>query len=245
MLNHGFRLESSSSPVAKLFHEYLRDKGIVMNNINIASLYRFFHRFVNPYNGSGKVTSDDQLTNGPEHFGNLLNNMRLIAQEISPSINTITGVNRSATVDFSVLPCYSAKKTIKALADVEKDSDEILFDRRLRVGGYFYVFAYSRLGNNPWIQIQYGFRFEIRSNTAHSLNVGMYAQINGSEIYENCYIDKSKAQYKKELARRDSKSYFISELKLLMNDVLLQVIDQNLVKAARKKTLLALIKQLS
>lgn len=107
-----------------------------MNDIDTGSLFRFFHRFVNPYKGSDNVFSKEQLTNGSEQFSNLLNNMRLIAQEISPSFFNLNGLKHNATVDFYIEPWFSQRNQSAQLAKNKETVDEVCLHAKARTGGY-------------------------------------------------------------------------------------------------------------
>lgn len=238
-------LEKSPSPIAKLFFEYLQDKGVVMNKIDTASLFRFFHRFVNPYNGAGKITSKEQLSDGPTQFSNLLNNMGLIAQEISPDFFDIKGARRSATVDFAVVPIFLRKNLYRQLKD-EADNDEVCLYQNARTGGYIYVFANERISSdpNPWAQIQYGFCFTMQPNKLHKFKgVSLYAEINGARI-EDCSFEESDAAIIKLLGNRTKKSELVTFFKEQIGKAIQKAIDEDLVNKDLKNKLASVLKKL-
>ena len=128
-------LVESKSGIAKMLLEFLQDKGVIVNNIDSKALFQFFHRFVNPYGGSNHKVSEGQLSSGPDQFKNLLNNMRLVAQDISPQFYELKGINRKATVDFTIYPYFSKGKLVKAIKSEE--NDELRPDPSARTGGKF------------------------------------------------------------------------------------------------------------
>lgn len=194
-------LDSSQSAVARMFLEYLQDKGVIMNDIDSVGLFRFFHRFVNPKKGSSRVTSEDQLSNGPEQFKNVLSNMSLIAQEISPAFYAIKGANRKATIDFAIHPYISKKALAKIIYD---DGDEnVTLMPCSRKGGVVLIYAGETISSSPWRQVEYGFKFEVIPNKEQEINVSIYAGFNGNDddIWENSECENGNATMKKLIFR--------------------------------------------
>lgn len=226
----------SNNHTAELFLDYLKDKGVVMNQIDTASLFRFFHRFVNPYNGSGRVSSNEQLTNGPEQFSNLLNNMRLISQEFNLKFKSIRKEGRSASVDYYVNPYFSKKKIESRLSKCEFEEDKVHFDHNDRKGGYAYVYANQRVFNDPWMQIDYGFFFELEPNKDHTMNVSIYAQVKNKGI-EDKFVNDDTKDYKSMLESGNDVDKIIKGLNMQIRNVLKLVINEGSIGGERVEQL--------
>ncbi|MGH8605727.1 MAG: hypothetical protein ACREXR_23930, partial [Gammaproteobacteria bacterium] len=109
-LAHEFR--RSRSEVGKLIFDYFKEKGLVMNPVNERLLFNLLHHFLNPPTKSGRNTSEDFVSGGAMQLGAVLNNMRLLAAEVTPMIVRATGKTsaRQATIDFWVDSCFNRKK---------------------------------------------------------------------------------------------------------------------------------------
>lgn len=173
-------LDESNSGIAKMLLDFLQDKGVIVNNIDSKALFQFFHRFVNPYKGSNHKVSDGQLSSGPDQFKNLLNNMRLVAQDISPQFYELKGINRKATVDFTIYPSFSKVKLEKAIKLLE--DNEFTPEPSARTGGEILVHAVETICKSPSTKLEYGLCFSVEPDKLKNLSVSVYALINGAKI---------------------------------------------------------------
>ncbi len=178
-------LEQAKSLPSKLLLDYLRDKGLVMNKINIPLLYSLLHRFLNPWNGAGKVATS-RLREAPAQLTALLQNMALLADDITPKINRGPAAkNHRATIDFSVSPYY-ATSGVKSVLKNNPTDEEVAIESRYRRGGVVWVSARHSLGTaRNWLNIDYGFWIEVKSSKGKDLEFGQYASIGGMEIRKN------------------------------------------------------------
>lgn len=228
-------LLESRSPIAKMFFEYLQDKGVVMNEIDAAGLYRFFHRFVLPWKGAGRVAGKEQLASGPEQFGNLRTNMRLIAEEISPSFYCIKGVNRTATVDFWVKQYFSQKKQLLAVKKEGRNlDDEVLLDVEAKTGAEVFVYAIEKISDFPLVNIEYGFCFWIEPNKEHKMDVSIYACIQGREVTDPCYSGDESKKILKLMVSGEGKSSLVDLFEGKVAHVINNAIKKNQVGNSRK-----------
>lgn len=226
-------LEESGSGVAKMLLDFLQDKGVIVNNIDRKALFQFFHRFVNPYGGSNHKVSEDQLSNGPDQFKNMLNNMRLIAQDISPEFFEVKGMNRKATVDFSFFPYFSQGELSKALIKIkdEDENDEVALDPKARTGGEIYIHAAETICRSPWTQIEYGFCFTVEPSKSQDLSVSVYALVKGAKIKQSdTYTSQEGAAVKKCVYDGKKKNEIVNVFKSEIKKAISSGINKKLVK---------------
>lgn len=216
-------LDESSSGIAKMLLDFLQDKGVIVNNIEQKALFQFFHRFVNPYKGSNYKVSKGQLSSGPDQFRNLLNNMRLVAEDISPKFFEQKGINRKATVDFTFYPFFSKKKLAKEIKAIE--DEEFQPNVAARSGGEILVHATEIICKSPTIKIEYGFRFLVKPDKLQNINVLVYALVEGATIkMEDTYTYQDGAALKKcvydSKLKNDLVEVFKFEIKKAINNAL-------------------------
>lgn len=223
--------------LSELLLDFFKEKGFVMNKLDPKLLFRFFHRFVNPWNKSGKANlNKGTLEQAPQQFGFLLNNMQLLAQDITERLSHIESRKTrqiSATVDFYVRPLHSRKALCKALENGGEDDDDIHLEGSCKTGGDIFVFAKNNLGNpGHWLSLQYGFLFEVRPDKEHKLSVYQYAELNckglqqwaknenGGEELWAC----SKADISKHLEKSDKKPALIKAFHKLIEEAVTEAL---------------------
>jgi len=245
-------LENSQSIVAKMFLDYLQDKGVVMNNIDQEGLFKFFHRFVNPYTGSNHKISENQLSNGPEQFRNMLSNMRLIAQDISSAFFEIKGINRKATIDFTFNPYFSQKKLTKVLKDAKEiEDDKVVLHPLARTGGEIFIHASENIckAPDPWTRIQYGFLFSVKPDKKHNLDLSVYSGFNTDREIDWVETESVKCSQKiKKLVfveGSNNKSQLVSVFKNVICESIENAINKKLVSPAVSRDLKVVLKNLS
>ena len=236
-------LEESKNSISKMLFEFLQDKGVVVNDIDPRALFQFFHRFVNPYKGSNHKVSGGQLSSGPDQFKNLLNNMRLVAQDISPQFYALKGINRKATVDFTIYPYFSKGKLVKAI-ETQKD-EEFRPDTSARTGGEILIHAAETICKTPWIQVEYGLSFIVEPDKLQDMNVSAYALVKGTKInWEDTHSSRSGVIVKK--CTYDGKRK--QELVEILNGEIKKAIDitleKQLVTQGLARKLLSILKNL-
>lgn len=183
-------LLSGDRPISKMTIDYLRELGLLMAPLDRDLLFNFLHRFVNPWEQSGKTNSKAAIAQGSAAFGSVLNNMVLIAQDITPVVQQATksAVKRSASVDFAVQNWFRRQALEKCIAVAKKDpktSYALPLDWTARTGGQICVYATNTLGTNvEQLRLEYGFEFDIepRSWRTEPILVTLYAGIAGTPI---------------------------------------------------------------
>jgi hypothetical protein len=174
-------LQRSSHPASALLLQYFREEGLVIEPIETNHLYRFFHRLILPPRGSGRINKTSEIVEGPLQFQRLLNNIRLIAADITPRLRTATGSNstRAATVDFTVSNKYDATSVRKIMAGIKGTSFDI--DGRARCGGIVDVWAQNVLpSSDGWLYLVYGIEFSLAKGK--NLSADIYAGFLSPEI---------------------------------------------------------------
>ncbi len=227
---------SKDLTIAHMFYDYLKDEGLIMQNINIDLLYRFFHRLVNPWDGSGKIQSSSLAQDGATNFQLLLNNMLIVGNSISGILHA---ANRRPSIDFSITPTIKTTgKKIKEAVDGGTDY-EIRHDDR--VGGSIWVFAhstlYSNINNGNSLIIRYGYNFTVKPNLDKHIDSYLYATISSKAIEKNIdsefYFEHSEIKqnnFEKQISDKSSTEYgFLKLIKNISNKLIEsgEVKDQN------------------
>jgi hypothetical protein len=173
----------AESTIAHMFYDFLRDKGLIMQEIDKDLLYKFFHRLVNPWSGAGKIQALSFAQGGAGNFQQLLNNMSVVSNSMA---RVLSSSNRKPNIDFSIEP--KIKTNNKKLREAVEAKENYDVPYKDRVGGRVWVFATSTLYNNNdsgggnWLSIQYGYFFEVTPNSAKDINSYLYAQVSSKTL---------------------------------------------------------------
>lgn len=171
----------SAHPATRMLLQYFKEQGMTMQRIDTDHLYRFFHRLLLPWGGSGRVNKTSEIGEGPTQFQHLLNNMRLVSAEITPRVRAAARVPgmRAATVDFAVSNSYSVKYVRDAATGVRSKS--LSMDNLERRGGTVDVWAQNALSSRyPWYYLLYGLNFVIEKG--RPMRAELYVGYDSPEI---------------------------------------------------------------
>jgi hypothetical protein len=166
--------------------DYFREEGLVMAELDEDALYRFLHRWLNPYGGSGRITSKDALSDGPAQFQAFLANMKLISEELSPWLRTDDDGRRRRlpTVDFYVQPELRVDSLRAIVNRAVKEGEPTVWAPR--AGGQVWIYAQSAVGNtNNFTNIEFGFILGIAPDRAHRVAVSQYARVSAQDFGRN------------------------------------------------------------
>ena len=226
-------LNKNTSELSRLFVDYIRDKGLMMEKIKTDHIGKFLVRLFNPYKGQRVQCNIDMIQNIPETFSSLMTNINVISQEISQYLIK----NRTPTIDFFLNPTFKlSKKTIKNLSD-EKSKGKVNFipEENDRNGGELYIFARSNLKNkhaeHDWFWIEFGFAFSIEKNTKE-YTTNLYCTIKGQATTTDHYISKNIGN-----SIVSNKEKCIKYTKKLISEALTSVISDSGIKNIHKKQL--------
>ena len=184
-------INKNLSELSILFVDFLRDKGLMMENITPEYIGKFLVRLFNPYSGQRVHSNIDMIQNIPEAFSGIMTNINVISQEISQHIVA----NRSPSVDFHVNPIFKfTKNNIQKLLD-ENIRGKITYEPTAeeRNGGELYIYARTSLKEkseeNDWFNIEFGFCFSIKTKTKNHITE-LYSNIRGRHIEDEHFISK-------------------------------------------------------
>lgn len=147
--------------LAKLFIDYVKDKGLMMDEIDPTVLTKLLKRMFNPYQNEGRSQNNaDMIMRIPEAFKSLMSNINIIGQEVSRQL----GITRSAAIDFRLSPWYRLSKKKVGIFSDSMPEEGIELERKERTGGIMYAYATRRLhgsSTDPWLSLQYGYELDI------------------------------------------------------------------------------------
>jgi hypothetical protein len=209
-------MQQKNGALTRLFIEFLRDKGLLMERISEVQVGKLLARLFNPVRGQRVQTNTDMVQSIPENFSALMTNINVISQEMSQYLPT----NRNPTIDFFLEPTYTIApnrlRQILEEAPPGRRNIEITPERNDKNGGNLYIFARSSLGvrydRNDWSYIEFGFCFSIeRGSTKYSS--ALYSQIYGK------YFDgENNTYFPERIDNRDTsdKAQCVKKLKILI-----------------------------
>ena len=190
-------LREAKHPLSAMFVSYLQEEGLVIDPIDTDRLYRFLHRLFLPWGGSGRINITSEIEEGPLQFQHVLNNMRLMAAEITPRLRELIGadIKRSATIDFVLAHRFKTGKVSKLIATTKGKNLDVYSDAR--TGGTLDVWAQNALpSSRRWFYLGYGLEFALAQGKP--MEVSGYAYFESPEIRKATggnYMDDRFANY--------------------------------------------------
>ena len=180
------RITGSQRPggVAKLFVDYLEDRGLVMKPIQERDLSRLLVRAFNPQRGGKKNQSNEGMIVGiPDTLSALMSNTNIVAQGIAEKLP----LQRSPTIDMYFDPwIYVNKKDLRGLSnEVKGDEREPLqIVDGMKGGGSLWVFGRVYPGGstrNEWLWLKFGCECEI-SRDDPKVSVRLFARCGTNKV---------------------------------------------------------------
>jgi hypothetical protein len=163
------RHHAARSDLVKALIEYLKEEGVVMQDIKPRALVGFFKRMLCSPNGAGQQVGN---LDGPQEFAALLRNVKLLSARFNGDVKNAwknagekhkrnedpTGT-KDASIDFEVAGRLNPKAKPDKSGNLKPSA---------RAGGAVSVFARHSLGSGKsWLRIGYGFYMEIDRSTSH------------------------------------------------------------------------------
>ena len=186
---HFLKNSRHPSDLVKSLVLYLEEEGLVMNNVDGGALLGFWRRTLFGWAATGAIGTN---LAGPNAFGQMLNNMRLLSGRFEPMVkeawhaagvsvdgNDANTRRKIATIDFSVH--YETNPALKRL--VEKDGFKL--QKGAIKAGTLYVFARHAIGNGKtWIRLEYGFDIQLspKSTILKPPPTFIYASVEGDAL---------------------------------------------------------------
>jgi hypothetical protein len=222
-----------------LLIDYLREKGLVMEPIDIGALGRLMNRLFNSRYGAGRQQKNRfMIRDIPETFRATMTNVDVIGSEISRNLR----IRRVPVIDFEVIPWVYPNRVVSSREIAStKESRKITgrprqVDGRARAGGVLYAFAQSYLRGGArrrgTMGVDYGYRFEI--DPGEKVQCFLYGAVWGDGIAVNSELNDTRFESLRRVGPRILGS----------RTACIEAIRQTLRKAAReanrkKKTSLA------
>jgi hypothetical protein len=182
-------LKQSDHPASSMLLDYLREEGLVIEPIDADHLYRFMHRLVLPWTGSGRINQTKSVEEGPIQFQRVLSNMKILAADITPKVRAAAGLSggRAATVDFEIRNSYSKGRLQKAM--VRAGGSAVDLDTSTRSGGTISIWVQNALVSAPqWLYLYYGFDFQLTVGKPMSVDAFVYFE--SPQIQNRPYLDE-------------------------------------------------------
>jgi hypothetical protein len=179
-LARALREPAKRSDLIAMLVDYLEEEGIVMQNVDGATLERYFVRLVCHDRNVGRAAGN---LDGPIEFAKVLKNLQMMSGTFTPKFKRAWGEageqidglavrSRVASIDFQV------RNKVRAVKDASRyrDNDGEL-PQDMKDGGYIDVFATHSLGHGEdRLRIQYGIIFTVPSSAKPLLFVNAYGK---------------------------------------------------------------------
>lgn len=179
-LARAMRKPAAKSDLIAMLVTYLEEEGIVMQDIKLKALERYFVRLVCHDRNVGKAAGNVE---GPVEFAKVLKNLQMLSGTFTPKfkkawsdagerIDGLAARSKVATIDFRV------RNKVHARNDVGKYRDEDgELPQEMKNGGYIDVFATHSLGHSEdRLRIEYGILFTVPMDVKPLLFVNAYGQ---------------------------------------------------------------------
>jgi len=163
---------SDRHPAVNLFIDYVKDMGLMFNNINQEALRILLVRLFHEKKGKGRIRSEKNIREIiPTTFSSVISNQYVLSEQLSKKFESY-----SSTVDFStdfVLDKSKNKKT---------DDGDFL----VKVGGVLNTYTSVKLNvsasSNDWLYLYYGLTYEISEKDPKKIMLHAYATISGKQL---------------------------------------------------------------
>ncbi|HJW75886.1 MAG TPA: hypothetical protein VJ787_09485 [Thermoleophilia bacterium] len=231
---------------SELFLDYLKERGLIMEPVDVDALERFVYRMFLPWKGS-KRNQTQALVDGPEQLTALGRNLALVAADLHPYISRAATKQTSASIDIWQTPYFTLKGLRREIGAAEENRDEELNPEQ-RAGGYFSVTASHSLGHaRNFLYLKYGFSLEAWKPGAKDFRVKTYAMIEGTEVTRNkvknegsrWVFSEEKSVTTKQLQQMDGyKPFFIKRFAEHALDVIRKTTTRRLVTSREFKSYL-------
>jgi hypothetical protein len=203
-----------------LLIDYLRDKGLVMDAIDLDALGRLMNRLFNPRHGAGRQQKNRYMTKDiPAVFQTTMTNVNVFGSEISRNLR----IRRVPVIDFEIVPWIVPRRVIKARRHEQQERLEKMLgkptrvDAKAKAGGILYAFAQSYLRGGArrrgTMGIDYGYYFEI--DPGKTTQCYLYGAVWGDGIAHNPKLGEGRFQSERRVGKRTlfSRSECISILR--------------------------------
>lgn len=163
---------SDRHPAVNLFIDYVKDMGLMFNNIEQEALRILLRRLFHEKKGGGRIRSEQNIKEViPNTFSSVIGNQYVLSEQLSEKFR-----GYSSTVDFATNLTIDDKKN--------KNTDD--GDFLVKSGGALDTYTVVKLdvsnSSNDWLYLYYGLTYEINDQDAKKVSLCAYAQIEGKQL---------------------------------------------------------------